>query len=151
MRTTIFMFILAILCFGFASCATPAETSAAVAATAGAAVAFVKALAPVLSPEMQAKLMTTASTLDGGVQATQAAVGVIADAIGQIKATVGPQIQAAHDAIAKQAETIAQMPTRTEMTLNSTGTGIAALAGSRVMSRIKHGPAPSPRASAGTA
>lgn len=151
MRTTILLFLCAILCFGLASCATPEQTGAAVVAAAGAAVTFIKQLAPVLSPEMQGKLMATASTIDGTVQATQMALGVVADAITQIKTTVGPQIQAVHDAGTKLASDMAQLPTRTEMWLNSTGVGSAAVGTSRVMSRIKHGPISLPRASAGTA
>ena len=138
MKTTSLLFLFAVLCFTLASCATPVETSAAVAAVGTSAVGLIEALAPLLSPEQLAKLQTTAQSIDGTVHATQSAIGIIADSITAMKSAVGTQIATQAENLAKAANSIATLPSREEVYLVNTGTGAAAVGTSRVLSAVKH-------------
>lgn len=119
--------------------ATPAEAVAAISAGVGAAAAFVRELTPLLSPEMQAKLSATASSIDGTVEATKMAIGVIADAVTQFKTAVGSQAAETSAALQKTSETIAALPGREEVYLAGGGFGALGTAASRAMSIMKHG------------
>lgn len=138
MKTNLVLILIAVLCFTLAACATPAETTAAIATTIGAAGAFIHELAPILSPEMQAKLTAAAGSIDGTVQATQSAIGVIADAIAQFKASVGAQAAQTADALQAAAVQVAALPGREEVYLVGTGSGAAGTVASRVLSHMKH-------------
>lgn len=138
MKTTLFLLLVSVLCFTMAACATPAETTAAIAAVGGVAVAFIDQLAPVLSPELAAKLQATAHTIDGTVQATAMAVGTLADAIGQMKTGVSAQMAEHAAGLAKATTALASLPSREEVLLTNTGTGVLATAASRGLSALKH-------------
>jgi len=137
-RANLILLAVTVLCFTMASCATPAETAAVTTAIIGAAGAFVHELQPLLSPEMQAKLATTATTIDGTVSATAQAVGIIADAIAQFKASVATQSATFADGIGAAKEQLAAMPSREEVYLVGSGSAAGGTVVSRVLSRIKH-------------
>lgn len=151
-RTNIVLLLIGVLCFTLAACATPAETTAGVVATIGAAGAFIHELSPLLSPEMQAKLSATATQIDGTAQATQQAVGIIADAIAAFKTNVATQMAGAHDSLATlgdrvatgladTAAKVAAMPSREEVYLVGGGAASVGTAASRGLSAVKHGKA----------
>jgi len=133
------LFVAMVACFALASCATPAETVAVVTAAIGAAGAFVNELGPILTPEMQAKLTAAAGSIDGTVQATQQAVGVIADAIAAFKVAVGSQAEATSAALSQASHQIAELPGREELYLVGTGGGAGGTLASRLLSVRKHG------------
>jgi len=138
MRLTIALFLLAALLFLAAACTTTAETTAAITAVGASASAFVKALSPMLAPEIQAKLMALATSIDGTAGATVAAVGTIADTIVQLKSNVGSQFAQHAECLAKTANEVAALPSRSEVYLASGGTGVAGTATSRLLSHMKH-------------
>jgi hypothetical protein len=140
--TTALLFLFAFLAFFLASCETTAATSAVVAAVGASAVGMIEAIAPLLTPEQLAKLQATAQSIDGTVQATQSAIGIIADSITAMKGTVGDQIAAQARAMAEAAHQVATLPTREEVLYTNAGTGLAALGASRGLSKIKHAKPP---------
>lgn len=105
---------------------TAAEATTVAVSGAGALVGFVEALSPMLSPEQQAALSTTATQVQSTVEATTNAVGQIASAIADLRA----QQQAIEQSEMSGGEVAA------------VGTGLTgvAVAASRVLSRFKHGP-----------
>lgn len=151
MKTTITLFLFAVVLFAMAACATPEQTVAAVSAVGASAAALIEALAPVLPPEKLAQLQATAHNIDGTVTATATAVHTLADAIAAISAkagTFGDAVQtkmlAFTDAVSSVTAKVAEMPSRAEVYEVGLGTGVAGTAASRVMSRIKHGTVPKP-------
>lgn len=141
-KLTAFLFLCAICCFSLASCATPEQTTAAVAAVGASAQAIIQAIAPMLPPETLAKLQNTAASIDGTVQATATAVGTIADAIAQMKANVGSQFAEQAKGLQTAVTQLGSVPTREEVYLVSGGTAAAGTGASRLMSRLKHSKAP---------
>lgn len=139
MRTTALLFLFAIIMFSMAACATPEQTTAAIAAVGSTAAALIDALAPIIPPEKLAALQATAGHIDGTVQATATAVHTLAEAVSQINAKAGAQIAAVADSVAKATHEIASLPTRTEVYEIGAGTGAAGTAVSRLMSVKKHG------------
>ena len=103
------------------------EVITATAPGAGALVGFVEALAPMLTLEQQATLTATAVNVESTVTATTNAVGQIAKAIADLRAQ----------------QNASESGEWTGGELAATGTAItgAAVAASRVLSRLKHGPA----------
>lgn len=143
MKTTILLLITACLCFLFAACATPAETTAAVTAVGASVAGIIDAIGPLLPPETLAKLQTTATSIDGTVHATQSAIGVIADVITQMKTSVGTQLaERLHD-VQRLTTQIENAPTHAEVYLTSAGSGAAGTGVSRLLSHFKHGARPS--------
>lgn len=138
-KANVVLFAVAAACFTLAGCATGAETTAAIVATIGAAGAFINELGPILSPEMQAKLTAAAGSIDGTVQATQQAVGVIADAIAAFKVAVSSQAGATSAALAQASHQIAELPGREELYLVGAGGGAGGTLASRLLSAMKHG------------
>lgn len=138
MKTTLTLFLVSALCFLLASCASPAETGVAISATVGAALAFVDAIQPLLTPEQLAKLQTTAGQIDGTVQATSAALSVVADSIAAFKAATQGQLGNFNDHVSNLAIQVAALPGRTEMLLQDAGVGSAAVGASRALSHLKH-------------
>jgi len=115
-------------CLILASCGTmtAAETAGVAVTGAGALVGFIEALSPMLSPEQQAQLSVVAGNVQTVVEASTAAVGQMAQAIAELKAE-------------QQAAASGEW-TPTEQGSLATGVGVAAVAASRVLSRMKHGP-----------
>jgi hypothetical protein len=138
MKTAWLLLFLSAVCFTLAGCATPAETSVAIAAVGASAAALVEVIAPLLSPEDLARMQLTASNIDGTVQATSNAVRTIVDAITAMKGTVGEQFAHHAQTIAKATESIAAMPSREEVYLVNGGSASAALGASRALSAVKH-------------
>lgn len=139
-KLTAFLFLMAFVCFALASCATPEQTTAAVAAVGASATAIIQAIAPMLPPETLAKLQNTAANIDGTVQATATAVGTIADAIAQMKANVGAQFAEQAKGLQTTLNQLGAMPSREEVYLVSGGTAAAGTGVSRLMSHFKHTP-----------
>lgn len=103
---------------------TAAEVGGAVVTGAGALVAFVEALRPMLDPEQAAKLSSIAANVEGTVGAVTQALGQIAEAVAKLKAD--------------QAARAAGTWTEGEI-VGVTGAATAtAVAASRVMSHFKH-------------
>lgn len=139
-KLTMSFFLIAFACFFLASCATPEQTTAAVAAVGASAAALVQALAPILPPETLAKLQSTAANIDGTVQATALAVGTIADAIAQIKTNVGAQFAEQAKGLQTAVNQLGALPSREEVYLVSGGSGAAGAGVSRLLSHFKHMP-----------
>lgn len=122
-----------------ASCASTAQTAAAITAVGASAAAIIDAIAPMLPPETLAKLQVAAASIDGTVQATATAVSTIADAIMQLKGSMGAQLTEQAKGLQAAVVQIGSMPSREEVYLASGGAAAAGTAASRVMSRLKHG------------
>jgi len=138
-RGNAILLAIAVMSFTLAACATPAETVAVATAAIGAAGAFIDQLAPILSPEMQAKLVAAAGSIDGTVSATSQAVGVIADAIAAFKTNVASQSVQFAEGIGSAREQLAAMPSREEVYAVGTGAGASGTLASRLLSWKKHG------------
>lgn len=135
---TTLLLLAAVACLTLASCATPEQTTAVVAATIGAAGAFVDALGPVLDPEMKARLLATANQIDGTVGATAEAVRVLAEAVGNVRDAAAGNAETFGEAMQNIGGKIAELPSRAEMWLTSSGIGTGAVGGSRILSHYKH-------------
>jgi hypothetical protein len=141
MRDPVKLFFIgvAVLMFSLAaSCATGAQTAAAIGAVGASAAAIIEAIAPMLPPESLAKLQLAAASIDGTVQATATAVSTIADAIAQLKTNVGSQFAEQAKGLQAAVVQLGSMPSREEVYLASGGAAAAGTAASRIMSRIKH-------------
>jgi hypothetical protein len=65
-------------------------------------------------------------------------VGTIADAIANMRTTVGDQFAAQAASIGRTMEAVSGLPDRTELWLTSGGIGTGSTATSRLMSHFKH-------------
>lgn len=139
MKTTLMMLAVSLLCFLFAACATPEQTTAAIAAAGATATALVQALAPMLSPEDLAKLQATAANIDGTVEATATAVRTVADAIASIRSAGAANFAQVTDGLQKLAIQAASSPSTEAVLGYNAGTAALAVAGSRALSISKHG------------
>jgi len=140
-RTTILLLAIALTCFAcLPACTSMEHAAAAVAAVGASAMAIVEAVAPMLPPETVAKLQTTASQIDGTVQATATAVGTIADAIASMRTNVGAQFAEHAKGLQAAVTQIAELPGREEVYLVSGGTAAGGTAASRLLSHFKHTP-----------
>jgi hypothetical protein len=137
MKSIIFFSLCSLLCFAFAACATP-EAAVAAGAIAASAVGIVNAISPLLEPEQLAKLHATASAIDGTVNATQTAIGLIADAFSSMKANVGAELAKHAANLVDATHSIAALPSREEVHLTNAGYGSGAVAVSRGLSVVKH-------------
>lgn len=128
MRNVIRWAALAAVCLTLCSCAgmTGAEVATVAVTGAGALSGLIQSLAPMLSMEQQAALSATAANVESTVAATTTAVGQIAQAIAELRA----QQQSIESGEMSGGEVAA------------VGTGLTgvAVAASRFMSRMKHGP-----------
>lgn len=120
------LFVLAIIACLFTGCAgmTAAEVGTVAVTGAGALVGFIEALRPMLSPEQAANLTAIAGDIDTVVHATTTAIGEVATAIGEVKA--------------QQEQSKAGSWTSGEITAAGGGLTAVAVAGSRILSAIKH-------------
>ena len=118
-----------------AGCQTP-EQSAAVAATVIATAGqMIEELKPVLSPEMQAKLQTLATSLDNGMQTTVSAVGILADAVAQLRSATEVNVDQLADSLKVAEKAVSELPNRTEMWLTSGGLATATSGGGYAVAR----------------
>lgn len=139
MKTNLLLLVVTLLLFSLASSCTTAEGAvAAVAAVGASAVELINAVSPLLPPEQQAKLMTIASQIDGGLDATKHAVGIIVDTITTLKTNSATQFVEHAKALQQTAVGIAEMPSREEVHLTNAGYASAATLTSRLLSVAKH-------------
>lgn len=124
------LILFAIAAMFLTSCAglSGGEVLTATATGAGALVGFIEALAPMLTPEQQAMLSATATNVESTVQATTNAVSQIASAIAELRA--------------QQQSIEATEWTGGEVAATGTALTGAAVAASRLLSRMKHGGPP---------
>lgn len=140
MKTNIILLTLCVLFLVLASCsAPPAALASGIAAAGASVVGIIQAIEPLLPPEQVAKLHATAQSIDGTVQATQAALGAVADVITSFKGAVGAQMTQHVEALNKTAAAVAELPSRAEVYYSSGAAMTGGTAASRLMSVVKHG------------
>jgi len=140
MKTNLLLFALCALCLFLASCsAPPAAVAAAITAAGASVVGIVQAIEPLLSPEQVAKLHATASSIDGGIEATKLALSAVADVITQLKGNTAAQMAQHVEALNKTAAAVAELPSREEVLWTGAGAAAGGTGASRVLSGLKHG------------
>jgi hypothetical protein len=139
MKTNVLLLLVTLILFSLASACTTTEGAvAAVAAVGASAVELINAVSPLLSEEQQAKLMTVATQIDGGIGATKTAVGVIADCISTLKSSTGAAFAEHAKNLQSLASTVSDAPSREEVHLTNAGYATGATLTARVLSVMKH-------------
>jgi len=140
MKTNLILFTLCALCLFLASCsAPPAAVAAAITAAGASVVGIVQAIEPLLPPEQVAKLHATASSIDGGIEATKLALSAVADVITQLKVNTAAQMAQHVEALNETAAAVAELPSRDEVRYTNGAVASATLLASRGLSAVKHG------------